>query len=125
MGRSKHGPWLALALTLSAALTMAGCQDSYPIEATSCDRYCDLGLAPGCGEYSPTGCVLTCEATWGWSRQYCSDELEDWVSCLKEHEHRLICGYAQASTADGCESTQLARDDCMRAHFIAPPADWP
>ena len=108
-------------MSLTTALTIAGCQDGYPIDATPCDRYCTLGLAKGCGDDSPAGCVLTCEVYWGWTRSGCTAEFDDWVRCLKAHEYHLVCDYSFPSPTEGCESTQQALDACMRAHFISRP----
>jgi len=93
---------------------MAGCQDGYPIAATACDRYCDLGLVPGCGEYGPTECVVICESHWNSTR--CSNELDDWVSCLKRHHYRLVCDYTFPSLKDGCETEESAWYACAVAY---------
>jgi hypothetical protein len=117
-----HGGWTAMLLPLTAGLTIAGCQDGYPIEATPCDRYCDLGLASGCGDPSPAGCVLTCEEYWGWTRQPCSDEFDAWVSCNKQNGNHLACdaSFVPASLVptDACQSPQQTLNDCMRAHAV-------
>ena len=106
---------------MGLALAIAGCQDSYPIAATSCDRYCDLGFGPGCfKELSPAGCVVECEATWG-SLPACSAEFDALVSCLKEHQHGLLCDYSLPYTVDGCESTVLPLSTCAKAHPSRAP----
>jgi len=97
-------------VSLTAALAIQGCQDGYPIAATACDRYCDLGMAPGCGDYRPTECVVSCEAHW--ASMVCSSEFDDWVSCLKERKHTLVCDYSLPVSNDGCEAVLNARLEC-------------
>jgi len=114
---SKRGRsvWLAVILAITAALTITACQDGYPIEATACDRYCDLRRAPGCGGDNPAGCVVNCEVYWGWTRYGCAEEFEAAVSCHKQHQHHLLCDDSFVSQMEGCETPQQALNDCERA----------
>lgn len=114
MTRGARRLWGAVAASVTAALAIAGCQDGYPIAATACDRYCDLGLAPGCGDYSPTNCVLTCEVYW--NSEVCSSEFDAAVSCLKAHKHPLVCDYTSPLSTDGCDSALATRLECAIAY---------
>jgi hypothetical protein len=113
--------WAAFAVSLAAALTVPGCQDGYPIAPTACDRYCALGPAPGCGDHNPTACVVSCEATT--FSHACPIEFDEWVGCLKEHNHRLECNDSVVGMTQGCESEQQAFSACVTAHDDEIPGD--
>lgn len=79
----------AIALTLGAALAVAGCQDGYPIAATHCDTWCDLVQATYCGTYNPATCVVDCELSYGGPA--CYQEFEDLLRCMAPYKSKFTC----------------------------------
>jgi len=110
--RSKHGrTWGAFTVLLAGVFAAFGCQDGYPIEPTSCDRYCALELAPECVAGNPTECVVFCETTF-YSR-LCPTEFDDWVGCLKAQNRRRECNDSVTGKTVGCESESQALYACV------------
>jgi len=118
-----RGRWGAFAALLALASAMPSCQDGYPIAATPCDRYCDLGIQTDCGGDSPAGCVASCESSPVIQLQDCSSEFDDWVLCHKVHHHGLTCGYEPPLTTTGCEASAQAYGACADAHRLHVPRD--
>jgi len=115
--RAKAG---AIATVLAAALTIAGCQDGYPIAATRCDRFCDLTQAAQCGEYNPATCVFSCED--GAGGPTCYPEFDALLACLEKHESTGIADPNLDCTTPRTPSGELTssfgeRLPCSEAHY--------
>jgi len=106
--RAKSG---ALAALLAAALTVAGCQDSYPIAATRCDHFCDLTQEAQCGDYNPASCVLSCEQGSGGAA--CYAEFDALLACLEMYE--TTCENSRFGVLPACQSAQNALFNCADA----------
>ena len=115
---SRRGAPGALAASLFAVLLSAGCQDGYPVEATPCDQYCNIGLALRCPTYSPAGCVVACEGFTGGSGRVCPAEFRDWVGCLSKEETGYVCDYSFPLTAPDCDGAFQPLRACAETHRI-------
>ena len=117
VSRSRRGPGAAMSVWLGVALSLAGCQDGYPIAATRCDRLCDLTQETQCGVYSPAACVVGCEAQ-VWGGAACYPEFDVLLACLEIHRsaiHRsdgASCGDLTTSTIAECDKAQTALALC-------------
>jgi len=107
-----------MATLLAAALTVAGCQNGYPIAATRCDHFCDLTEEAQCGEYNPATCVLSCEQ--GSGGPTCYPEFDALLACLEMHE--TTCANSTFGVLPECQGAQNALFNCADVAYGRPPA---
>jgi len=110
-----------MSVWLGVALSLAGCQDGYPIAATRCDRLCDITRANACGTYSPAACVAGCEQQKVWGGVACYAALDAQLACLESHPAEIQpaegnCGSSWDATIAECMDEQIALDLCRAAH---------
>ncbi|HKO49471.1 MAG TPA: hypothetical protein VJV79_17200 [Polyangiaceae bacterium] len=116
---AKHAASAGL-LGAALTLTIAGCQDQYPIEATRCDYLCDLTEATFCEDYNPAACVVGCEQNLGGSA--CPELLDDFIRCLEMHESELTCGGFDDRTVPECKKALDAAGACGMVHARRAPS---
>jgi hypothetical protein len=116
MKQSMRGPWLAMLVVLGTTLSVAGCQDGYPIAVTRCDRWCDV-VEKHCESYQPAACVLGCEQK-GWghapglgSRAACEPAFDALLTCLEAHRSEVTC-YQLSEPVPACIDAQTALVAC-------------
>lgn len=94
-------------------LSITSCQDGYPIDATACDRWCDVARNEHCPDYNPASCVVTCEEIQ--RGVACYAELDDLSKCVAETKPVLTCFDAAHGMIPGCESAKAALTKCTMA----------
>jgi|SRR6187431_989119 len=94
---AKRRPWAALGVLLGSALTLAGCQDGYPLAATRCDHWCELLRTAQCTETGPAACIVSCEQAAS-TVAPCYPEFDTLLACLETRRSEI---QASAATCNG------------------------
>jgi hypothetical protein len=107
-------------MLIAAALTVAGCQDGYPIPATRCDRWCHVRQATECGNYNPVSCVVSCEGLFG--NAACSNLFDQLLRCLENPRLSIVCDNSNYGIVPECKNEQASLVECAMLH-ASPGSD--
>ena len=122
MNGFKRRLWGAIGLGSYVAVAVVGCQDGYPVAATSCDEWCEASELLNCGAIKPAQCVVGCESA-GYASPRCEQALERVTRCLQAAPKDL--NYCSYLVNFPCTAEQTDLYNCSSAEMNHPrPPDF-